>query len=64
MATKIKKTNNSTTGVGAGRAYVKKKQNREQNKLLAEAALRVGTFGYDAVVSNAVKKAKAKKAVK
>ena len=79
MATKIKKTitkkplgelnrgqgvGGVSTGGGAGRADVKKKQNREQNKNIARAALRVGTMGYDAMVSSAIKKAKAKKATK
>ena len=47
-----------TSGGGAGRAEVKKKQ---QRKNMADLALRMGTFGYDYVVSEAVKKAKSKK---
>lgn len=80
MATKIKKTitKKPTTpskgelnrGQGTGSVAVGKgvsradAQKQYKKKLANETVLRYATFGYDALVSDAVKKAKAKKAAK
>ena len=61
-------TGGTSTGGGAGRAYVQKKHNQEINKGIAKAGLRLATAGLSSFVEpsveKAVAKAKAKKAVK
>lgn len=49
-------------GQGTVPSDIQKK--RETRKNMARVALRIGTMGYDAMVSDAVKKAKVKKAAK